>query len=97
MFNSLNKAKWGSYKKFLKSLVWADQKKITYKKRGKICTKCKTNKATIIHHTKYLAIWGSYDELKHLTPVCRNCHDKIHKEYKIVSGVLKKKKNNLTD
>jgi hypothetical protein len=42
-----------------------------------ICQRCKTARATEVHHLRYPK-WGTFDVIENLLPVCHQCHCDIH-------------------
>ena len=71
----------GTYKLYLCTNHWKDirAKKI---EKNPICEFCKKNKATEVHHLRYLDEEGRpilyREKLKDLVSLCRNCHKRVH-------------------
>jgi len=64
------------YEAYLKSDKWRKKRLTRLWSDGRICQKCKTRKATQVHHKTYARI---YNELQSdLMSVCKPCHRKIH-------------------
>lgn len=74
------------YLQYLKSTTWGKQKNKTlywHKKRCGICGKKK--RALDIHHKTYKRIFQE-DVKSDLIPLCRPCHESIHKDAKAGLG-----------
>lgn len=65
-----------TYPAYLRSEHWTAFKEAYWKKHKKICFCCK-EAASDLHHTTYEFL-GS-ERQKDVKPMCRGCHDTIHK------------------
>lgn len=70
------------YKKYLKSSEWKEKREQVIYQFGKKpvkCGICYTRTATQAHHLSYKYI-GEPEEINDLIPVCRFCHNLIHRK-----------------
>ena len=91
-----------SYKEYLKSDLWKSIRENVFDVKGKMCAaKDCTAPATQIHHTRYKMEELGGRNLRHLHPLCRDCHYKIEFDGKKKSGrrrtLYKSKKYRLFD
>ena len=88
--NSLDKTK-TAYELLLERPEWKAYRLAVLAERGKQCEWCGSNKNLQVHHKFYL----KYPDGKHILPweydincllvLCKDCHTKAHKKYKIKS------------
>lgn len=66
------------YDAYIKSKKWAERRNKYFKKFGRYCDICRSFKYIQLHHMFY----GNFGEEKdeHLIPLCKEHHDKFHKE-----------------
>ena len=88
--NSLDKTK-TAYDLLLECPEWKKFRKNIIEIKGKQCEWCATNKNLQVHHKyylktpdgKYILPWRY--NINALLVLCKNCHEKAHKKYKIKS------------
>lgn len=88
--NSLDKTK-TAYELLLECPEWKNFRKNIIEIKGKQCEWCATNKNLQVHHKyylktpdgKYILPWRY--NINALLVLCKNCHEKAHKKYKIKS------------
>lgn len=66
----------GSYQAYLKSDLWKKVRSAVYKAKGDRCFRC-SEKAEVIHHTRYHKNDLLGKTLLFLFPVCSKCHEYI--------------------
>ena len=67
-----------SYSKYRKSRNWRGKRRTIMKRAGYKCRKCKTRRATQVHHETYKRV--GRERLSDLTAVCGCCHKRIHRK-----------------
>ena len=72
----LRKLGFGSYQAYLKSRLWAEVRERVFAIKGRLCHLC-GKPAVQAHHTRYHEADLLGRKLKHIYPVCRQCHRKI--------------------
>lgn len=65
------------YREYLRSDHWKIRKKRYWKKHKRICFCC-GKFAILLHHITYSRLGGELN--KDLVPLCKNCHERIHKD-----------------
>lgn len=58
--------------------TWHDYRELTFEKYGHCCAKCGSKEELQIHHIIPISKGGTND-LTNLIPLCKKCHEKIHK------------------
>lgn len=71
-----------NYKDYLLSDEWKQIKKTASKKEYyKKCRICKSSDTINLHHSTYMYIGTKY-KMYGLKPICKKCHDNLHKAHK---------------
>jgi 5-methylcytosine-specific restriction endonuclease McrA len=80
-----NKAKFKEdYLNQLQNIEWVKKRKLIKNRDDNKCNNCENVNDLQVHHTLYFdnkKLW-EYDDL-HLITLCRNCHQKEHKDFGI--------------
>lgn len=69
---------YADYEAYLQSPLWKSIRGRVYAAKGKVCLRCKTERANQIHHTQYDTATMRGDTLNHLVPICGDCHQAEH-------------------
>jgi len=80
--NWLGGAAWSAnrtarYREYLKSDAWKRKRFVVLKRDNWKCVKC-GNKATQVHHRRYLKYKIGKEPIKWLVSLCSTCHQKEH-------------------
>ena len=67
-------------KEYLNTWYWKYIQELAYEEYGKKCDKCGSESNIEIHHRNYKHLGNEYIFLEDLQILCRNCHEKVHKE-----------------
>lgn len=95
--NQKPKYKWKGkvgYRKYLKSRYWKERKGKYWNQHKRICFCC-GGRAVLLHHITYSRLEKELD--KDLIPLCKNCHEVIHKVILIDNPKLKKAHHTLKE
>jgi hypothetical protein len=71
------------YKDYLKSDYWKYIKREVHERDGYKCRQCNSEDNLCVHHLKYDNLYN--EDLNYLITLCKKCHYKLHKTYKIDS------------
>ncbi len=66
------------YKEYIKSKFWIIRKNQYFKKYGKKCMVCNSNKCIQLHHIEYNVGKFGFEDDKVLISLCRECHEEFH-------------------
>jgi len=69
-----------NYLDYINSKAWRRKKARYYKKHGKICQICGSDKYVELHHLTYKRLGQEPDE--DLQALCKGCHQNTHEGYK---------------
>lgn len=69
-----------SYSAYLASPLWRSIRRRVYEAKGRVCLACEINAADDIHHDRYDRDTLMGRTLKHLRPLCRHCHEVVHRD-----------------
>lgn len=67
-----------TYADYLNSALWKGIRSRVYGTKGRICIRCKSHRATQIHHAQYDVETLAGRCILHLIPICRSCHEREH-------------------
>lgn len=67
---------YSNYKEYLNSDLWQDIRRAVFKTKGQTCYLC-NGFATQVHHNRYTYSNLCGKTIKHLVPICDECHNKI--------------------
>ena len=76
------------YKKYILSKEWWKRRFLFYKKFGKKCAACRSEKNLNVHHATYQNLGREKDE--DLFALCKNCHKEYHDLFGVQSNMLRK-------
>lgn len=66
-----------AYQNYLLSAAWRDKREHVFKHKGKRCNICKSEDNIRVHHLTYDML--GKERLSDLVPLCKSCHDLVHK------------------
>jgi 5-methylcytosine-specific restriction endonuclease McrA len=73
------KAQWrAAYENYLKTPQWFKKRDRVLKRDKQLCQACLIHPATQVHHLSYKFLGD--EPLFHLTSVCSNCHERLHRK-----------------
>ena len=70
-------APYTGYREYLQHPRFQNIRREAMEKASWKCQRCKTARATQVHHLRYPP-WGTFDVIENLLPVCYKCHCEIH-------------------
>jgi hypothetical protein len=73
----LSDAPYRSYAEYLAHPTFRAIRAKAMKQAHYVCQRCHKARATQVHHLRY-PVWGTFDVVENLLPVCYRCHCEIH-------------------
>jgi len=79
------------YHQYIQSEEWRVKREAVFSKYGRACVCCKSKENLHVHHCTYVNL--GYEDIADLRPLCKKCHDEVHKLGGGYIGIKRLKRN----